>query len=76
MALSRRRKSDLIILAADILKRIPADNLIREAGATAARETFPTMSPEETRFVEELLDNTIAFTGRDTRTGELCVGPR
>ena len=76
MALSRERRSDLIILAADMLRRIPTDRLIREVGASAAGATFQTLSRDEIDYVEELLDNTIAYTERDSHTGNLGVGPR
>lgn len=76
MTLTRQRKSQLIILAADILNRVLSDNVIREVGGSTGGQSFGPMTSEESRFVEELLDNTIVVTGRHPQTGDLHVNPR
>jgi hypothetical protein len=76
VALSADRKTDLIMMAADILSRARADRVIREIGATSDAATFKTRNVEENSFLQELLAGTIVHAQIDSRTGNLCVTPR
>jgi hypothetical protein len=75
VALTRQRETALIILAAKILERVPADRAIHDAGGTTSSQLFQHMSPDETTFVETLLRDTIVVTARDP-DGTLRVAPR
>jgi hypothetical protein len=76
MALSRDRKTALIITAAEILRRARVDRIIREIGAHAEDVTLRTTGLDENTFLESLLADTIVVAEVDSHTGNLRVTPR
>jgi hypothetical protein len=76
MPLSRETKTDLIILAADILKDARADREIRDAVGTAGpSKAHSRKNPDENVFLAGLLADTIVFVELDHQ-GILRVAPR
>jgi hypothetical protein len=75
MALSRQRKTEIIIRVAGLLERMPADKAIHAAGGTTQDDMFRGLNHEDVSFVENLLEGTIAATARDLQ-GNLRVWPR
>ncbi len=76
MTLSWETKTDLIILAADILKNARADREFMDAVRTAGPgKAYSRKNPDEIVFLEELLADTIVFTELDHQ-GILRVAPR
>jgi hypothetical protein len=75
MTLSRETKTDLIILAAEILKDARADREIKDAVQTAGPDkAHHRRNHDENVFLEGLLADTIVFTELDHQ-GILRVAP-
>ncbi len=76
MALSRERKTDIIVLAADMLTNARADRLTRDAVETVGPgRMYPAMPQSEIDALADLLEGTIVYfeQGPD---GMLRVTPR
>lgn len=77
MVLSRERKTDLIIEAAEILRDASADREIRQAiGSSGPGRVSSRRPQEELDFLAALLDGTIVFVNQDPVTGMLQIAPR